>query len=81
MVRTLTAIFDGEVLRPDEVLDFKPNARYRVTVESEESVAQGLNAWDLLEELAGTVEAPEDWATEHDHYLHGTPKKQQRPDS
>ena len=30
--------------------------------------------WDLLEETAGTVEAPEDWSIEHDHYLYGTHK-------
>lgn len=33
------------------------------------------DAWDLLEGLAGTVEGPEDWATEHHHYLYGTPKR------
>ncbi|MGD1715861.1 hypothetical protein [Dapis sp. BLCC M172] len=26
------------------------------------------NAWDLLEEIAGTYEAPEDLSKEHDHY-------------
>ncbi|NJN24442.1 MAG: hypothetical protein HC810_08725 [Acaryochloridaceae cyanobacterium RL_2_7] len=34
------------------------------------------NAWDVLESLAGTVEAPADWSAEHDHYLYGTPKHQ-----
>jgi len=33
------------------------------------------NAWDLLETLTGTIEAPPDWASEHDHYLYGTPKR------
>jgi hypothetical protein len=33
------------------------------------------NAWDLLEALTGTIEAPPDWASEHDHYLYGTPKR------
>ena len=33
------------------------------------------NAWDLLEEMAGTYEAPEDWSKEHDRYLYGTPKR------
>lgn len=33
------------------------------------------DAWDLLEGLAGTVEGPEDWAAEHNHYLYGTPKR------
>jgi hypothetical protein len=31
--------------------------------------------WDLLEGAAGTVEMPADWASEHDHYLYGTPKR------
>lgn len=35
------------------------------------------NAWDVLESLTGTVEAPGDWSTEHDHYLYGTPKRQE----
>ncbi len=34
------------------------------------------NAWDVLESLTGTTEAPADWSTEHDHYLYGTPKRQ-----
>jgi hypothetical protein len=33
------------------------------------------NAWDVLEELLGTVTAPTDWAEEHDHYLSGTLKR------
>ena len=32
------------------------------------------NAWDVLEALTGTVEAPADWSAEHDYYLYGTPK-------
>jgi hypothetical protein len=35
------------------------------------------NAWDVLESLAGTVEAPADWSAEHDHYLYGIPKHQE----
>jgi hypothetical protein len=34
------------------------------------------NAWDILESLTGTVEAPADWSSEHDHYLYGTAKQQ-----
>ncbi|MEB3213425.1 MAG: hypothetical protein VKL39_18905 [Leptolyngbyaceae bacterium] len=33
------------------------------------------NAWDVLESLTGTIEAPSDWSTEHDHYLYGVPKQ------
>jgi addiction module RelB/DinJ family antitoxin len=32
-------------------------------------------AWGVLRELAGTVTAPADWASEHDHYVHGTAKR------
>ena len=30
--------------------------------------------WEGLRALAGTVEGPEDWASNHDHYIHGTPR-------
>lgn len=33
------------------------------------------DAWDVLKAHAGSVEMPEDWAIEHDHYLYGTPKR------
>jgi Protein of unknown function DUF104 len=35
MSKTLHAIYDGEVLRPEEDSDLQPNTRYRVTVEEE----------------------------------------------
>ncbi len=61
MSKTLTAVFDGDVLRPDSLLDLKPNTRYVITIESvEQSVASG-DAWDVLEAMTGTVEAPSDW--------------------
>ncbi len=34
------------------------------------------DAWDVLESLTATVEAPADWSSEHDHYLYGTSKRQ-----
>ncbi|WP_448574435.1 hypothetical protein [Trichothermofontia sp.] len=36
-----------------------------------------VDAWDVLESLTGTLEAPSDWSAEHDHYLYGTPKYQE----
>lgn len=77
MATTITAVFDGEVLRPDESVDLKPHTRYRVTVSGEIPPAQAGNAWQVLDRLAGTVEAPADWAEEHDHYLCGTPERKQ----
>lgn len=31
--------------------------------------------WEKLRSMAATVEGPEDWARNHDHYIHGTPKR------
>ncbi|MSS70320.1 MAG: DUF104 domain-containing protein [Candidatus Latescibacteria bacterium] len=75
VVETLTAVYDGQVLRPEHPVDLKLNARYVVTVEREVQGTEGQSAWDVLEKLVGSVEAPEDWAAEHDHYLYGTPKR------
>ena len=75
MSQTFTAVFDGDVLRPDSPLNLRPNNRYFVIAEEiPEKTADNGDAWDLLAALAGSVQAPEDWAAEHDHYLYGTPK-------
>ncbi|MFB0547166.1 MAG: hypothetical protein ACETWB_09665 [Anaerolineae bacterium] len=75
MPKTLTVFFDGQVLRPEEPVDLTPNARYLITIQAIPPAVKGESAWDVLESLAGTVEAPPDWAQEHDHYLYGTPKR------
>ncbi|OQX26028.1 MAG: hypothetical protein BWK80_12500 [Desulfobacteraceae bacterium IS3] len=36
------------------------------------------DALEVLDRLAGTVEAPWDWAADHDHYLYGTPRKNEQ---
>ena len=77
MNKTVTVTFDGTVLHPDSPLNLQPNKRYRIQIISEEQLPNTSkeNAWDILESLAGTVEAPEDWSIQHDHYLYGTPKR------
>jgi len=45
-----------------------------VSVEVVESQAKR-TIWEKLLSIAGTVEGPEDWAENHDHYIHGTPKR------
>ena len=76
MSKTLTVVFDGNVLRPDSPLNLEPNTRLIITIHSVEQPAVQENAWDVLEAMTGTVEAPSDWSSEHDHYLYGTPKRQ-----
>jgi len=72
--KTFHAVFDGKVLHPEEELDLKPDTRYIITIERDERV-EGDSLWDILSELAGTVEGPQDWSEEHDHYLYGTPER------
>ena len=36
----------------------------------------GNSFFDTIRDLVGSVEGPEDWAAEHDHYIHGTPKRE-----
>lgn len=76
MSETVTAVFDGHVLRPDRPLHLEPNTRYVVTIQRAASPPVEGDAWDVLEALIGTVEAPPDWSTEHNHYLYGTPKRE-----
>ena len=46
-----------------------------VKVEVVETSGAPPTIWDKLRGIAGTVEGPEDWAENHDHYIHGTPKR------
>jgi len=80
MSELLSVTFDGAVLTPDQPLKLVPHKRYLITIIPEE-VPTVANAWDLLENLTGTVEAPEDWSAEHDHYLYGTLKSQSKGES
>ena len=75
MEKTIEAVFDGKVFHPEGKLDLEPNKPYVLLV-SEKKQEPGLSdAWSILEGLTGTVDAPEDWALEHDHYIYGAPKR------
>lgn len=86
--QTIVVVYDGQVLRPEGPLDLEVNARYRVTIAPVRQVVPPIEPagdretlWDFLDRYAGSVEMPPDWAAEHDHYLYGTPKRYQAPDS
>jgi hypothetical protein len=40
---------------------------------AEDTKSEGV--WDVLDSFSGTIEGPEDWSLEHDHYLYGSPRK------
>ena len=75
MTQTVEAYYDGTVLRPQTALDLDRDRLYSVTItEAPSRVEAATDAWQVLEALTGTVDAPEDWSAEHDHYLSGAPK-------
>jgi len=70
MVRTIEAIFDGEVLRPETSLALEPNTRVRITIETvEPSPGKARSFLDTARSL--NVDGPPDWASNIDDYLYG----------
>jgi predicted DNA-binding antitoxin AbrB/MazE fold protein len=74
MSKILHAIYDGEVLRPEEDTGLQPNTRYKITIEHEED-NQDLSATEypltMLLDLATDMDVA-DLAANHDHYAHQT---------
>lgn len=77
MPEEITVTYDGKAFHPEKTLNLEPNTRYTIQIISTQETVETTekNAWDLLEEMAGTYPAEEDWSTEHDHYLYGAPKR------
>lgn len=77
MLQELTVTYDGLTFHPEEAVLLEPNNRYLIQIISQADQTQKVdnNAWDILEEMTGTYEAPKDWSSEHDYYLYGTSKK------
>jgi hypothetical protein len=70
MSQTLEAVFDGEVLRPDEPIDLEPNTRVRVTIElAHASEKKGRSFLEIARSLK--LEGPPDWSERLDDYLYG----------
>lgn len=67
----LTAFFDGQIFKPIGKINLIPNRQYVLLIKQKDKEYPALNALDILDKLTGTVEAPEDWAVNHDHYLYG----------
>ena len=80
MVR-FTAHTDGKVLVPDEPVDLPQGQRFVVTLEpvsEEDRKKSAMPNWlqkaiKLSEQMPDDL--PEDMAEQHDHYIHGTPKR------
>ncbi len=70
MTKTVEALFDGKVLRPDEPLELQPNTRVRITIES--SVASGTKRLSFLRTARSLkLDGPSNWSERIDDYLYG----------
>lgn len=88
---TFDAHFDGEKICPETPVNLPQNIRLRVTVKEPAEIRpdptptdnsdNGEEPLGLFGRLFGgeTIEGPEDWSRELDHYLYGTPKRSDDP--
>jgi len=75
---TVNAHYDGKAFVPDAPVDLPQGAKCRLIVEPEgEPDEPGLPLLDLALECASKMKGnyPTDLARNHDHYLHGRPKR------
>ncbi len=75
MSEIIEAVYDGKVFCPEGKVNLPANKHYILIVQNKNTKLDPPNAWDMLDELSGTIDAPCDWASEHDHYLYGTSRK------
>lgn len=59
----------------EQMNDLPDDLQQQVLTLRQEHIHESGNAWNVLESLTGTIEAPADCSAEHDHYLYGTPKR------
>ena len=71
MTKTLEAVFDGEVFRPDEPLDLAPDTCVRITIEtSNELETQPASFLKTARSL--NLEGPSDWSERFEDYLYSS---------
>lgn len=61
MVKTIEAVFDGKVLRPQDPVGLEPNTRVRITIETLEP-SSGKAASFLRTARSLNLDGPPDWA-------------------
>ena len=69
MSRTIEAVFDGEVLRPQEPLELQPNTKVRITIE-ESTTARSSPKSFLQTARSLNLEGPPDWSERIEEYLY-----------
>ena len=70
MTKTLEAVYDGEVLRPDEPIELEPNTRVKITIETAERPRAKSKSF-LQTARSLKLQGPADWSARLDDYLYG----------
>lgn len=73
MTRTVLARYDGRVIVPDDALELPTGQRLRIEIQTVEADRPPFA--DMFELAADLPDAPSDLASQHDHYIYGTPKQ------
>jgi hypothetical protein len=71
----IAKVHNGAILLPPGI-ELPDGAEVKVAtpdIVSPPQLPRSSHAW--MESFIGSVEGPEDFAAEHDHYIHGTPKR------
>lgn len=70
MTKTLNAIYDGKVFKPEKPLDLKPNIRVRITIDT--SDREIVNRGSFLQTARSLkLKGPSDWSSHLEDYLYG----------
>ena len=74
---TITAKVHNHTITLPADLAIEDGAEVQITVPDKESAADdGATLYDTLKDFIGAAQGlPEDFASEHDHYIHGTRKR------
>ena len=70
MTQTLEATFDGEVFRPTETVELKPDTRVQLTVTVKPTVEEKPKSF-LRVARSLRLSGPADWSSRLDDYLYG----------
>ena len=70
MTKTIRATYDGEVLRPDEQLNLRPNTRVRITIDSPD-IDESKTMSFLTTARHLNLDGPTDWSERIEDYLYG----------
>jgi len=70
MIKTLHAVFDGEMLCPEEPVELEPNTRVRITIEPTEIPQTKAHSF-LQTARSLNLEGPYDWSARFEDYLYG----------